>query len=105
VSDNHTSSPEGFFYQPKTIKWILRVFYGLCVILVALDFIIHRHIATPIEKIPTFYGLFGFISCVILVLIANQIRKWVMRDEHYYAAESEQIKNEIIKRKAGNTNE
>ena len=95
--NHHTSSPEGFFYQPKTIQWILRVFYGLCVILIALDFIIHRHTETPIEKIPGFYVLYGFIACVILVLISNQMRKFVMRGEHYYEMEGYEAKSDDTK--------
>jgi len=85
LSNGETPSADpGFFYRPKIIQWILRVFYGLCVILVIVDFIIHRHIETSIEKIPAFYAIYGFIACVVLVLIANQMRKLLMRDEHYY---------------------
>lgn len=73
-----------FFDRPQTIKWILRIFYSICIILVLADFIIHRHIETTVEKIPAFYALYGFVACVILVLIANQMRRWLMRGEDYY---------------------
>lgn len=85
-NQNGTDADPGFFYRPKTIQWILRVFYALCGVLVVTDFIIHRHIETSIEKIPAFYAIYGFIACVVLVLIANQMRKALMRDEHYYDA-------------------
>ncbi len=84
--NNH--KPSGFFYQPNTIRWILRIFYALCVLLVLADFIVHRHILTNIEKIPAFYALYGFVACVILVLIASQMRKFLMRDEQYYDTDS-----------------
>ncbi len=80
-NDNHG---QGFFYRPEVIQWILRIFYTLCVLLVVVDFFIHRHIETAIEKVPAFYAIYGFIACVVLVLIANQMRKVLMRDENYY---------------------
>lgn len=73
-----------FFDRPIVIKWILRLFYISCVLLVVADFIVHRHIYTDMEKIPTFYALYGFIACVVLVLIATQMRKLLMREESYY---------------------
>ncbi|MXO62475.1 hypothetical protein GRI48_05555 [Altererythrobacter oceanensis] len=63
---------------------ILRVFYVLCAVLVAADFVIHRHVYHPWENLPAFYAIFGFVACVVLVLIATQMRKVLMRDEDYY---------------------
>jgi hypothetical protein len=31
-----------------------------------------------------FYAIYGFVACVILVLVAKEMRKLVMRDEDYY---------------------
>jgi len=95
LDENHETNKRedpGFFYRPKTIQWIMRIFYSLCVILVIVDFIIHRHIETAIEKIPTFYAIYGFVACVVLVLIANQMRKLLMRDEYYYDDDAEREK-------------
>lgn len=73
-----------FFDKPNNVKWILWVFYALCVLLVVFDFIVHRHIYVDFEKIPTFYALYGFVACVVLVVIAKQMRRLIMRDEEYY---------------------
>ena len=73
-----------FFDKPKNIQLILRVFYALCAALVVADFIIHRHEMHPWDHLPTFYPLFGFVACVLLVLVAVQMRKVLMRDEDYY---------------------
>lgn len=81
----------GFFYRPGTIKWILRGFYSICLFLFVLDFFVHRHIETSIEKLPAFYAIYGFVACVLLVLIASQMRKWLMRGEHYYEADNKQV--------------
>jgi hypothetical protein len=81
-AEQHSS--DGFFDRPSTISWILRVFYALCIILVLLDFVVHRHIYVDFEKIPTFYALYGFVACVVLVLLAKVMRFLLMRGEDYY---------------------
>jgi len=53
-------------------------------LLIGIDFFFHRHVAHPWEKIFGFYGLYGFLACTLLVIIAKQIRKIIMRDESYY---------------------
>ncbi|BDX05256.1 hypothetical protein [Planctobacterium marinum] len=70
--------------NPVVIKRILLVFYIICGVLVALDFILHRHTEHPWETLPAFYPIYGFIGCVVLVLIAKWMRIVVMRDEEYY---------------------
>ena len=90
MKQQKTVEKPDFFDKPHNITLILRVFYILCAVLVILDFVVHRHIYTEIESIPTFYALYGFVACVVLVLIASQMRKWLMRDEDYYEAQDEQ---------------
>jgi hypothetical protein len=82
-SPKQTSAPS-FFDNPKNVRWILRIFYLLCIVLVALDFIVHRHIYLYFEEIPAFYAIYGFIACVVLVVLAKLMRLVLMRDEHYY---------------------
>ena len=80
------NEPEDFFDKPQNIKLILRVFYVLCALLVIIDFFVarHPHDPHPWEMIPAFYAIYGFVACVILVLVATQMRKLLMRDENYY---------------------
>ncbi len=73
-----------FFDKPQNVKWTMRGFYMACILLVAADFIIYRHISLPWEKIPAFYAIYGFVACVVLVVIAKEMRKLVMRKENYY---------------------
>lgn len=81
---DHQNEPQGFFEKPENIKNMLRVFYVLCAILVVVDFVVHRHVYHDWEKIPAFYAIYGFVGCVILVVIAKEMRKVIMRDEDYY---------------------
>ncbi len=73
-----------FFDKSENVTWMMRGFYAICILLVIADFIIHRHIVLDWEKIPAFYAIYGFVACVILVIIAKGIRKMVIRKEDYY---------------------
>lgn len=79
-----TSNQPSLFENPRTVQRILRVFYTLCAAIVLLDLVYHRHVLHPWEHLIGFYALFGFIACVVLVLVAKAMRKFLMRDEHYY---------------------
>ena len=81
--DNNSES-QGFFDKPENIKKMLRVFYAICIGLVVVDFIVHRHIYHDWENIPAFYAVYGFVGCVVLVLIAKEMRKFLMRKEDDY---------------------
>ncbi|MCG7531596.1 hypothetical protein MHM98_09615 [Psychrobium sp. MM17-31] len=75
---------QDFFDKPSNIQMMLRVFYVLCAVLVLVDFVVHRHIYHDWENIPAFYAIYGFIGCVVLVLIAKAMRKVLMKEEDYY---------------------
>ncbi|MEQ3652252.1 MAG: hypothetical protein ABNH21_18595 [Glaciecola sp.] len=87
---NKSEQKVAFFDKPENVKIILRVFYVLCVVLVIADFIVHRHIYVSFEEIPAFYAIYGFVACVVLVVIAKEMRKLVMRDEKYYDARDDE---------------
>ena len=73
-----------FFDDANNIKRVLYGFYACCVILFALDFVIHRHVYHSWENLWGFYPIYGFVACVILVLIAKWMRTFLMRSEDYY---------------------
>jgi len=73
-----------FFDQPRNIKFMLRVFYAICLALFAADFVYRRDITHAFESTPGFYALFGLGACVALVLAAKEMRKVLMRDEDFY---------------------
>ena len=72
------------FDNPRNVERLLNGFYVICILLVIADFIIHRHTTMAWEKIPAFYAIYGFIACVVLVIVAKLMRKVVMRPENYY---------------------
>ncbi|MCG8509541.1 MAG: hypothetical protein MI741_09970 [Rhodospirillales bacterium] len=72
------------FDNPRNVKILIYGLYVLCAVLLGLDFVVHRHSESWFEALPTFYGTYGFIACVALVLAAKEMRKIVMRREDYY---------------------
>ena len=73
-----------FFDKPENIRKVLRVFYVICALLLLLDVIVHRHVLHPWEWLWGFYPLYGFVGCVVLVLVAKWMRTFLMRPEDYY---------------------
>jgi membrane protein YdbS with pleckstrin-like domain len=72
------------FNKPRNVRRMLWWLVAVCGLLFAADFIYHRHIVHPWEELWGFYAIYGFVSCVVLVLVAKQMRKLLMRDEEYY---------------------
>jgi len=71
--------------ERRNVVTLLRVFFAICVLLFAADFVVHRHTSMPWEEWPGFYAVYGLVACVILVLVAKYVlRPIVMRREDYY---------------------
>jgi hypothetical protein len=64
----------------RMVHW----FYAVCAVLIAIDIFVPKHGPFAIEHVFGFYGFYGFFACVALVLIAKQLRRVLMRPEHYY---------------------
>jgi len=68
----------------KTVGQLIAVLIAVCLLVVGLDFTYEKHGHYSFENIPGFHAAFGFVSFVLLVLSATQMRKVVMRGEDYY---------------------
>lgn len=70
--------------DPKhvTLLWHVLIAGGAAFLAIGLLLDAQPHFA--IERWFGFYGWFGFLSCVLLVLAAKQLRRWLRRDEDYY---------------------
>lgn len=76
-----------FFDEPRNVGRVLRALYVACAAALLADFAVHRHARFPGEGLWGFYGIYGFVACVILVLVAKELRKVLMRDPDYYDPE------------------
>ena len=73
-----------FLDKPKNRQRILKYFFISLVLLIIVDFFIHKHVEFPWEAAPSFYAVYGFTACVSLIFIAKLLRYFVKRDEDYY---------------------
>lgn len=87
--ENNAHQENSLFDNPKNVKRVMYLLYGGCALLLALDFVIHRHVVHSWENLFGFYPLYGFVGCVILVLVATWMRTFLMRSEDYYEKTSE----------------
>jgi len=74
----------GWFDKKENLVLFLRIFYASLVVLLVLDFFVDKHPYFGFDGAPSFAAAYGFISCVLLVLIAKVLRMFVMKNEDYY---------------------
>ncbi len=72
------------FDKPRNVKRVIHALYAICALSVIAEFFVHRHGDHPWETVFGFYAIYGFAACVVLVLIAKELRKLIMRKEDYY---------------------
>jgi len=72
------------FDHPRNVKRVLRTLFGVSALLLLIDLVYQRHVQHAMESIFGFYAVYGFVACVLLVLIAKEMRKLLMRGEDYY---------------------
>ena len=73
------------FDKPRNVRILLAVFFTVVGLLILLDFVVEKHPHFEAETYFGFYGVFGFVACVVLVLVAKYIlRPLVKRKEDYY---------------------
>jgi hypothetical protein len=69
----------------KNVDRIMYALFVICTVLVAADFMYHKHSYLDIEDIPGFYAAFGFFMCAALIVCARGMRVILKRDEDHYS--------------------
>jgi len=72
------------FDKPENVKRLLNFFYASLILLLIIDFFIHKHAEFPWEGAPDFFAAYGFVSCVLLIFIAKLLRIFIKRKENHY---------------------
>lgn len=73
------------FDKPRNVNILLGCFFSSLVVLLILEFFVHKHPHFPWEGRLQFYAVYGFVACVVLVLAAKYILRPLMkRREDYY---------------------
>lgn len=66
-----------------TLKKLLGI--TLVIIVVADYFAERHHVAFFWDEIPGWWAFYGFIACIILILVPKTIgHLWLMKEEDYY---------------------
>ncbi len=74
-----------WFDKPQNIKRLKIGFYIVLVLLVLPDLFIHKHtLFFSVEAWPGFYAFFGFVACVIIILISKLFGFVLKVREDYY---------------------
>ena len=87
------TDPPGWFDKKENVRKVLFGLFGACGFFVLVDIIFwitdfDKHPYFKWEQWPGFYAIYGFVACVVLVLIAKYVlRPLVMRGENYYDAD------------------
>lgn len=76
---------EYLFDNPRNVNRLLRIFFSVLGVLLIIEIFVHKHPHFAAEKWFGFYCVYGFVACVVLVIVAKYIlRPLVMRREDYY---------------------
>lgn len=77
-------SPGHWLDRKGSVDKIYWSVVAVCALLFLADALYEKHPAFDVEYVFGFYGLFGFVACVGLVLAAKELRKLLKRDEDFY---------------------
>ena len=70
--------------RPGNVAKLYRGLWLVGALLVLADLVVRRHAEIGWDGGFGFYGVYGFVACVALVLAAKLLRRGVMRPEDYY---------------------
>lgn len=70
--------------RQESVTKLYRGLWLLGIGLLAVDLLVHKHEDFSFAAYLGFYALYGFLACVLLVLVAKQLRRLLMRPEDYY---------------------
>ena len=98
--------PPRFLDKPGNVKGVLWGFLGACIAVVGYEILRPLGAAAPLEdesaavrhlaeraaslEFVGSFALYGFVSCVALVIMGKGLRRLTMRSEDYYDADDTQ---------------
>ena len=83
---NHESARKRRYWldDPANVRRIVWGLVGVCVLVVVADLLYEKQVHYSFQHWIGFDAVFGFTSCVFLVLAAKRLRKILKRGEDYY---------------------
>jgi len=83
----------GWADRPEIRQRIRHALYGICGLLVLAELVVDRHTVMPLERLPAFYPVYGFLALITVVLLAKGLRRLVGRPEGYYGRAGDEHEN------------
>jgi len=99
--DNNATPKKEFdwFDRPASRRLLWRLLYGACALSLLLEIPLwlghkrHSHFAEgggiAVDGWLFFYAALGFVACVIMILVAKGLGKWLKKPEDYYGEPAE----------------
>jgi hypothetical protein len=70
--------------RPGTIRGLWIAFSAVLVLTLLADVPVARHPHFPVEGLFGFFAWYGFGSCVVMVLLARALGRFLKRPDSYY---------------------
>ncbi len=77
-------SEKHWLVRAKTIKILWLIFIAILTLTIVSELFIHKHEYFGIDGSFGFFGWYGFITCVAMVLVAKFLGYFLKRKEDYY---------------------
>ncbi len=77
-------SEDHWLARPRTIRLLWRVFIAILLLTVAVQFLSGSDGHFGIDGWIGFGAVYGFLSCLVMVLVAKGLGYVLKRDERYY---------------------
>lgn len=75
---------DAWLARPSTIRLLWRLFAVMLALVVVAQWLFPVKGSFGVDGWPAFGAVFGFLSCLAMVLFAQALGRAVKRDEHYY---------------------
>lgn len=79
-----TDEPPRWLDQPRNVDRIVYALYAACALAFLADLVYEKHPHFEFEHLFGFHAGYGFVACVVLVVLAKLLRLVLIRDERYY---------------------
>ncbi len=85
MSDKPAEERTWWLDRKENVTKVARTLSAVCAVVLLADLVARSHPETQIDAIPFFYGVYGFVGSVFLVLTAKEVlRRFLKRPEDYY---------------------
>ena len=86
---NDSRNDDTWLVRPSSIRLLWRVFWGVLALTVAAQVVIEVKGYFGIDGWFAFGAIYGFLSCLAMVLVAKGLGYLLKRDQNYYRAEDD----------------